>query len=152
MLAKHNEAQNDAESESMFTDDAGSVSGKTFNTWATNYTDCTNATFSKVHRYWHSNSAQHKEVMVHVHFSSRLSCNCTCRWCSSSCTVCDETRKIRKCRLIDNDANILSLRLSDSLSMKTSDQNWHQTDNFWLISDSCSPRRRHGSDKDAGRE
>lgn len=34
----------------------------TFKSWATNWSDCTNATFNKVHRYWHSNSALHKEV------------------------------------------------------------------------------------------
>ena len=65
-LAKHNEAHKDAEDEDMLSStpgvETGSVTANTFNTWATSYTDCTNATFSKVHRYWHSNSAQHKEV------------------------------------------------------------------------------------------
>ena len=65
-LAKHNEAHKDEEDDVMLSStpgiETGSVTAKTFNTWATSYTDCTNATFSKVHRYWHSNSAQHKEV------------------------------------------------------------------------------------------
>lgn len=34
----------------------------TFKSWASNWSDCTNATFNKVHRYWRSNSALHKEV------------------------------------------------------------------------------------------
>ena len=46
--------------------DGVSVGGhttNTFNTWATNYTDCTNATFSKIHKNWSANaSAYHKEV------------------------------------------------------------------------------------------
>ena len=41
-----------------------SVGGKTFSTWATNWTECTNATFSKVHRYGNSNSALHKEMLA----------------------------------------------------------------------------------------
>lgn len=45
----------------MVTDSDQQTMG-TFKTWATNWTDCTNATFSKVHRYWSSNSALHKEV------------------------------------------------------------------------------------------
>ena len=65
-LAKHNEAHKDAEDDAMLSStpgiETGSVTANTFNTWATSYTDCTNATFSKVNRYWNSNSAQHKEV------------------------------------------------------------------------------------------
>ena len=65
-LAKHNEANKDAEDDAMLSStpgiETGSATANTFNTWATSYTDCTNATFSKVHRYWNSNSAQHKEV------------------------------------------------------------------------------------------
>lgn len=34
----------------------------TFKSWASNWSDCTNATFNKVHKYWRSNSALHKEV------------------------------------------------------------------------------------------
>ena len=43
-----------------------SISAKTFNTWATNWTDCTNTSFNKVHRYWPSNSSMHKEVSIYV--------------------------------------------------------------------------------------
>ncbi|CAH1783394.1 unnamed protein product, partial [Owenia fusiformis] len=65
-LARHNEADPDN------TDDVGmseisdvqSVGGNTFQTWATNWTDCTNNTFSKVTRYWASNSAMHKEILA----------------------------------------------------------------------------------------
>ncbi|XP_067934576.1 RRP12-like protein [Watersipora subatra] len=35
----------------------------TFKTWATNWTDCTNTTFNKVHQNW-SNDALHKEVLA----------------------------------------------------------------------------------------
>jgi 2-polyprenyl-3-methyl-5-hydroxy-6-metoxy-1,4-benzoquinol methylase len=34
----------------------------TFQSWASNWSDCTNATFNRVHKYWKSNSALHKEV------------------------------------------------------------------------------------------
>jgi ribosomal RNA-processing protein 12 len=34
----------------------------TFKSWASNWSNCTNATFNKVHKYWKSNSALHKEV------------------------------------------------------------------------------------------
>ena len=48
-------------------DDAKSMisetdSADTFRSWASNWSDCTNATFNRVHRYWKSNSALHKEV------------------------------------------------------------------------------------------
>lgn len=36
----------------------------TFKTWATNWTECTSATFNKVHQNW-SNDALHKEVIQH---------------------------------------------------------------------------------------
>lgn len=68
-LAKHDEDHfsKDTDSlqegfEKLSTSDKLSVGAKTFNTWATNYTECTNVTFNKVHRYWSSNSALHKEV------------------------------------------------------------------------------------------
>ncbi len=35
----------------------------TFRSWASNWSDCTNATFNRVHRYWQSNSSLHKEVI-----------------------------------------------------------------------------------------
>jgi ribosomal RNA-processing protein 12 len=38
-------------------------SADTFRSWASNWSDCTNATFNKVHRYWRSNSALHKEIL-----------------------------------------------------------------------------------------
>lgn len=37
-------------------------SADTFRSWASNWSDCTNATFNKVYKYWNSNSALHKEV------------------------------------------------------------------------------------------
>lgn len=40
--------------------DGRTIGGKSFATWVTNWTDCTNATFSQVLRY--SNSSLHKEV------------------------------------------------------------------------------------------
>ena len=42
-------------------------SADTFKSWASNWSDCTNATFNKVHRYWRSNSALHKEVVLNIH-------------------------------------------------------------------------------------
>ncbi|CAC5426030.1 RRP12 [Mytilus coruscus] len=70
-LAKHDEDHfsKDTDSlqegfEKLSTSDKISVGAKTFNTWATNYTECTNVTFNKVHRYWSSNSALHKEVIA----------------------------------------------------------------------------------------
>ncbi|CAG2206387.1 RRP12 [Mytilus edulis] len=70
-LAKHDEDHfsKDTDSlqegfEKLSTSDKLSVGAKTFNTWATNYTECTNVTFNKVHRYWSSNSALHKEVIA----------------------------------------------------------------------------------------
>ncbi|ESO86543.1 hypothetical protein LOTGIDRAFT_128850 [Lottia gigantea] len=64
-LAKHNADDGDPETQSIVsTEDARSVTAKTFSTWATNWTDCTNATFSRVHRYWSSNSAMHKEILA----------------------------------------------------------------------------------------
>ena len=41
-------------------------SADTFKSWASNWSDCTNATFNKVHRYWRSNSALHKEVSFNL--------------------------------------------------------------------------------------
>ena len=41
----------------------GDNSADSFRSWATNWSDCTNATFNKVHKYWRSNSAFHKEVI-----------------------------------------------------------------------------------------
>lgn len=61
-LAKHDKT-GDNDVESMAADSDQQTMG-TFKTWATNWTECTNATFSKVHRYWASNSALHKEVTL----------------------------------------------------------------------------------------
>ncbi|KAK6185603.1 hypothetical protein SNE40_007802 [Patella caerulea] len=64
-LAKHNEGETEIDGMSVVsTEDAKSTTAKTFSTWATNWTDCTNATFSRVHRYWASNSAMHKEILA----------------------------------------------------------------------------------------
>lgn len=64
-LAKHDERQIDKDGDVSFKaeSDVVSAAGKTFNTWATNWTECTNTTFGRVHRYWASNSAFHKEVI-----------------------------------------------------------------------------------------
>lgn len=61
-VEKHDRSQRENDAESMVTDSDQQTMG-TFKTWATNWTECTNTTFSKVHRYWSSNSALHKEVM-----------------------------------------------------------------------------------------
>ncbi|RNA27286.1 RRP12 isoform X2 [Brachionus plicatilis] len=39
-------------------------SADTFRSWASNWSECTNATFNRVHRYWRSNSALHKEILA----------------------------------------------------------------------------------------
>ena len=59
-LQKHDK---DQDSQSMSVDSDQQTSG-TFKTWATNWTECTNTTFTKVHRLWASNSALHKEVSI----------------------------------------------------------------------------------------
>jgi hypothetical protein len=51
---------NNFDSKSIISD---ADSADTFRSWASNWSDCTNATFNKVHRYWRSNSALHKEVI-----------------------------------------------------------------------------------------
>ncbi|XP_022336615.2 RRP12-like protein isoform X1 [Crassostrea virginica] len=65
-LAKHDEQQTDKDGDVSFKaeSDIVSATGKTFNTWATSWTECTNTTFGRVHRYWASNSAFHKEVLA----------------------------------------------------------------------------------------
>ena len=81
-LAKHDEDifTKDTDSmqkgfEKLSTSDKQSVGARTFNTWATNYTECTNVTFNRVHRYWASNSSLHKEVntTVDVKLSTQFS-------------------------------------------------------------------------------
>ena len=39
---------------------------KTFNTWATSFTNCTNLTFSRVHNQWNLNNAVHKQVSQYL--------------------------------------------------------------------------------------
>ncbi|KAL4231185.1 pre-rRNA processing protein [Mactra antiquata] len=62
-LAEHDKSEAGNDVESMATDSDQQTMG-TFKTWATNWTECTNTTFSKVHRYWASNSALHKEILA----------------------------------------------------------------------------------------
>ena len=67
-LRQHDRRDDEDEDDTQMLDDAQSVGGRTaltaatFSTWATNWTECTNRTFGRVHRYWASNSALHKEV------------------------------------------------------------------------------------------
>ena len=64
-LAKHDAKEGDDEDVGMLdaqSEGRGTVGGRTMSTWASNWTDCTNATFGRVHRYWSSSSALHKEV------------------------------------------------------------------------------------------
>jgi ribosomal RNA-processing protein 12 len=72
-LAKHDEQQIDQDGDVGFRaeSDVVSAAGKTFNTWATNWTECTNTTFNRVHRYWASNSAFHKEVNMLIHIKGK---------------------------------------------------------------------------------
>ncbi|XP_074641768.1 RRP12-like protein isoform X2 [Tubulanus polymorphus] len=64
-ITKHNQAHRDTDpAVDIDNEDAISDHAKTFNTWATNWTDCTNATFSRVHRFWSSNSEMHKELLA----------------------------------------------------------------------------------------
>ncbi|RUS76379.1 hypothetical protein EGW08_015859 [Elysia chlorotica] len=62
-LEKHNQVTGGF-TEASIQDDATSFGGTTFNTWATNMTGCTNATFSRVHRYINSNSSVQKEILA----------------------------------------------------------------------------------------
>jgi len=65
-LEKHNAAMGGFTEKDMEQDGDGatSVGNKTFNTWATNMTGCTNLTFRKVHRYVNSNSSLQKEILA----------------------------------------------------------------------------------------
>ncbi|KAH9514289.1 pre-rRNA processing protein [Bulinus truncatus] len=62
-LEKHNASVNGF-TEASLQDDATTVGGTTFNTWATNLTGCTNVTFNRVHHYINSNNAVHKEILA----------------------------------------------------------------------------------------
>lgn len=86
-LAKHDEQQIDKDGDVSFKSESDVVSaaGKTFNTWATNWTECTNTTFGRVHRYWASNSAFHKEViklnkMLSLHSVGGVLLELGCLW------------------------------------------------------------------------
>jgi ribosomal RNA-processing protein 12 len=60
-----NNKQNDFdETKSMISDSDAASAADSFRSWATNWSDCTNATFNKVHKYWRSNSAFHKEILA----------------------------------------------------------------------------------------
>ncbi|KAL5020867.1 hypothetical protein ScPMuIL_000022 [Solemya velum] len=67
-LAKHDKSQEN-EDDYDITDQDGkstgaSTSGHSFKTWASNWTECTNTSFSNVHRYWASNDALHREILA----------------------------------------------------------------------------------------
>ncbi|BFY98332.1 hypothetical protein BsWGS_01372 [Bradybaena similaris] len=62
-LEKHNAAIGEF-TEASLQDDAASIGGTTFNTWATNLTGCTNVTFNRVHRYINSSSSVQKEILA----------------------------------------------------------------------------------------
>lgn len=61
-LAKHDQSHGEDVTMSDSMSDSRSQSAATFQTWASNWTDCTNTTFGRVHRYWTSGSAFHKEA------------------------------------------------------------------------------------------
>ncbi|XP_064601005.1 RRP12-like protein [Liolophura sinensis] len=68
-LAKHNESQEDESGNKHMVDvlsetDKLSVTAKTMNSWASNWTECTNTSFGRVLRYCKSNSALHKEILA----------------------------------------------------------------------------------------
>lgn len=87
-LAKHNESQEEESGNKPMVDvlsetDKLSVTAKTMNSWASNWTECTNNSFGKVLRYYKSNSALHKEVSVKVLYSCW-----TLRGTNRSWTIC----------------------------------------------------------------
>ena len=67
-LAKHDEtqlgkSQPDRMSDGISVGSHGTKTVDTFNTFASNWTECTNATFGRVHRHWGANATEfHKEV------------------------------------------------------------------------------------------
>lgn len=70
-LAKHDATNVEKDGDVILSDpdfDVQTAGGSTFKTWATNWTECTNATFSRVHRYWQSNSALHREVHTIIYY------------------------------------------------------------------------------------
>lgn len=69
-LQKHDGVQlervADQNSENFDARTSKSWDAKTFKTWATNFTQCTNMTFSNVHKLWKSNSAFHREILTQL--------------------------------------------------------------------------------------
>ncbi|KAK3582767.1 hypothetical protein CHS0354_015294 [Potamilus streckersoni] len=64
-LKKHDDFQADKDGDVILSDsDKQSTKTGTFNTWASNWTECTNTTFNRVHRFWSSNSAVHREILA----------------------------------------------------------------------------------------
>ena len=59
-LAHHNEESGDF----SIGDDAESAGGETYKTFLSGVSDCSNPAFDKVKRYWESNAASHKEVVI----------------------------------------------------------------------------------------
>ena len=77
----------------MEADDDLAFTEKTSGTFLSGLSDCSNLTFSKVQRYWESNSAPHKEVnkdfeqsvcFCYIHNHTRIICYDTLtrsNWC-----------------------------------------------------------------------
>ncbi|KAK2163707.1 hypothetical protein LSH36_75g12086 [Paralvinella palmiformis] len=65
-LAKHDARQEDKDGDAILQDvsETQSASGRTFSTWASNWTECTNVTFNKVHRYVTTSSVMHKSILA----------------------------------------------------------------------------------------
>ncbi|XP_014673956.1 PREDICTED: RRP12-like protein, partial [Priapulus caudatus] len=64
-LKKHNESIEDGEQSAAGVNaDQETFSAKSQSTILTSWTDCSNQSFSKVHRLWKSNSATHKEILA----------------------------------------------------------------------------------------
>lgn len=62
----HLEEAVDQNFENLDAKSSKSWDAKTFRTWATNFTQCTNMTFSNIHRLWNSNSDFHKEILTQL--------------------------------------------------------------------------------------
>ena len=62
-LAQLNAANNEHQfdSKSLISDNE---SVGTFESWASQWSDCTNATFNRIHNFWRSNSSMHKEILA----------------------------------------------------------------------------------------
>ena len=71
-LQQHNTSTSDDRALDSISD-AGSIGGhsaNTFKTWASNWTDCTNATFSKVHSRFNANSTEYQREVSSFSFKS----------------------------------------------------------------------------------